>query len=317
MNLSNAINTKTRKVPNELNISPIRILVVENYNKLSDDIRNNIEQDYSIKSVIGRDARKEVLNTNPDFIISEIMLFDIDGVELCRRIKGNSTISHIPLILMSSNSTVEQKIEGLSAGADGFVEKPFEIEYLTALIDNLLLQRKKLSESFAVNKNLSFCHPLNVEREKTFVEKVDAIIEENISNPDFSLEHIISAVYMSRSQVFRKFKHFMKKNPGEYVRKIRLEHAAKLLNQRKFNVNEIAGLTGFGNTSNFITCFKKHYGITPKKYIETQTLMESSPSNSSLIELTQTIENKNEPRKTIVMSGRMKRNKELLKLKQL
>ncbi|MBN2610134.1 MAG: helix-turn-helix domain-containing protein [Bacteroidales bacterium] len=265
------INNAEEMIPDELEETGIRLLIVADDFILSKYLQEHLNDFYAIDTVNGIDAYQLVLDINPDIIISEVIMQEMDGIELCSKLKSNYLTSHIPVILLSAKSDNEQKIKGLCAGADANVERPFEIDYITALIENLLVLRQKLRERFSEHFNfIENKNPLK-DHDKTFIEKIEEIVNENISNPDFSLKHLISAANMCRSQLYRKFKLLINSNPGEYIRNIRLKYAVNLLHQRKYNVNEIADMSGFANVSHFITCFKKNFGKSPRRYMESQS----------------------------------------------
>jgi AraC-like DNA-binding protein len=167
--------------------------------------------------------------------------------------------------LLTARSAVEHKIKGLETGADAYVEKPFDAEYISTLVKNLLIQRKKLREKFSGATDVQKPAYVNG-AESQFFERVNGIVTEHISDPDFSVDQLLVEVGMSRSQLYRKFKAVSTQNPSEYIRLLRLKHAASLLGENKYTINEVAFMSGFGNVSYFNTCFKRHYGVSPGKY---------------------------------------------------
>ncbi|MCD4710320.1 MAG: response regulator, partial [Bacteroidales bacterium] len=244
------------------------LLVVEDNEELLKYLLDHFNEFLTRGAANGQEAYDWAVENIPDLIISDVMMPGMDGIELCKQIKENFITSHIPVILLTAKSDIEQKIEGLSVGADAYVAKPFDNDYLTALVKNLLAQRKMLREKFSENSNFIIEDEHITGFDKIFLDKIEAVIQENISDPDFSVEQVLSTVHMSRSQLYRKFKALINKNPSEYIRILRLKYAVGLLNQKQYSVNEIAYMSGFGNVSYFITCFKKYYGKSPRRYIE-------------------------------------------------
>jgi len=244
------------------------LLIVEDNEELLKYLLDHFNEFHTRGAVNGKEAYNWAVEHIPDLIISDVMMPGMDGVEFCKQIKENFITSHIPVILLTAKSDVEQRIEGLGVGADAYVAKPFDNNYLTALVKNLLAQRKMLREKFSENSDFIIEDELITGADKAFLEKIEAIVQENISDPEFSVEQMLSVVHMSRSQLYRKFKALINKNPSEYIRILRLKYAVGLLNQKQYGVNEIAYMSGFGNVSYFITCFKKYYGKSPRKYIE-------------------------------------------------
>jgi len=244
------------------------LLVVEDNEELLKYLLDHFNEFQTMGMVNGKEAYDWAVEKIPDIIISDVMMPGMDGIELCKQLKENYITSHIPIILLTAKSDIEQRIDGLGVGADAYVTKPFDNNYLTALVKNLLAQRKVLREKFSEISSFIVEDEHITGIDKTFLDKIEAIIYENISDPDFSVEQMLSTVHMSRSQLYRKFKALINKNPSEYIRILRLKYAVSLLNQKQYSVNEIAYMSGFGNVSYFITCFKKYYGKSPRRYIE-------------------------------------------------
>jgi AraC-like DNA-binding protein len=186
---------------------------------------------------------------------------------LCARVKSNLITSHIPVILLTAKSDIQHKIKGIETGADAYIEKPFDTEYLMAMDKNLLLQRKKIREKFSDNPGQDMDKAVLNKKDKQFIEKIKLIIEENISSPDFSVDKLSTELGVSRSQLFRKFNALFNLKPNELIRSERLKYAKKLLQQKQYNVNEVALKAGFASTSYFITSFKKYFGETPSHFL--------------------------------------------------
>jgi len=194
------------------------------------------------------------------------MMPEMDGIEFCSKLKTQSATSHIPVILLSAKSEVISKIEGLETGADAYIEKPFEMSYLDAVVRNMLNQRELLRNRFANEPEVDLNELGLTSHEKKFIEKTRNIIEKNIENPDFSVETLGMELGLSRSQLFRKFRSLYEMKPSELIRTERLKKAKELLASREFNINEVAYRTGFKSSSYFITSFKRYYGETPNEY---------------------------------------------------
>jgi len=161
---------------------------------------------------------------------------------------------------------MEQKIEGLETGADAYLEKPFDADYLTSLVKNLLNQRKKLREKFSSQTDLITNNTELQGADQLFLVKVNEIVNENVSDPEFSVDQLLVEVGMSRSQLYRKFKAILDKNPSEYIRMLRLNHAVTLLGKNQYTISEVAFKSGFGNVSYFNTCFKRYFGTSPGRF---------------------------------------------------
>ncbi|WP_407931160.1 response regulator, partial [Ignavibacterium album] len=216
----------------------------------------------------GVDALEKSVEDLPDLIISDIMMPEMDGLEFCKRIKSDWKTSHIPVILLTARTTVDNKVEGLEYGADDYVTKPFNSKELTARIKNLLEQRKKLKEIFSSSAEIKPEQFKFSPEENEFVQNAIKVVEENIANPDFDTEKFAERMFLSRSQLHRKLIQLTNESPGEFIRTLRLKHAAKLLLQKNFNITQIALEVGFNSPSHFTKAFKQFFNCTPKEYIQ-------------------------------------------------
>jgi signal transduction histidine kinase/ligand-binding sensor domain-containing protein/DNA-binding response OmpR family regulator len=242
------------------------ILIVDDNNELSAYLADHFKDYHTLVAENGKVAYEIALKKTPDIIISDIMMPVMDGLEFCAKIKQNFLTSHIPVVLLTARSAVEQKIEGLETGADAYLEKPFDAEYLSVLVENLLMQRRKLKEKFAGQTDFIPDQDAVRNGDKVFFERVNEVVLVHVSDPEFSVEQLLIEVGISRSQLYRKFKAISDKNPSEYIRILRLKHASMLLVKNEYTISEIAFMSGFGNVSYFNTCFKRHFGISPGKY---------------------------------------------------
>lgn len=222
------------------------------------------------KAQNGKEALEYIKDNLPDLIISDVMMPEMDGVELCELVKKDINICHIPLILLTAKSAIEDRLEGLQIGADEYMPKPFHPNILKAKVENLIKAQKRIIEKFyadggvLIPKNITQ-NPLN----EKFLNKVIEIIKSNMGNEDFSVEELGSLVAMSRSNLFRKLKAITGQTPIEFIYYIRLRHAMELLLERKMSVSEIAYAVGFKNPSSFTKSFKKHFGKSPSDYLNT------------------------------------------------
>lgn len=243
-----------------------KILIVED----NEDMRNYLVKNFNSFKVLeaenGLAGYKIAIKELPDIIISDIMMPEMDGFELCGKLKTQLATSHIPVILLTAKSEVVHKIEGLETGADAYIEKPFEMEYLEAVIKNLLKQRENLKKRFSSEPEIDLAELGLSSHEKKFIEKTRSIIDINIGNPDFSVESLGMELGLSRSQLFRKFNALYDLKPSELIKSERLKKSKELLATRDYNINEVANLTGFKSSSYFITSFKRYYGETPNEY---------------------------------------------------
>jgi AraC-like DNA-binding protein len=186
------------------------------------------------------------------------------GKELCNIIKTNFQTSHIPVIMITALSEVDDKVEGLEIGADAYVEKPFNMKILMATVNNLIKSRQRLNQIFNPNSD----GKVKIKSaDDNFLSEVVQIIKENITNSEFSIDLISEKTGLSRSSLFRKLKGLVDMSPVDLVTRIKLNHAAELLKTNKaMRVSNVAYESGFNDPRYFSTLFKKTFGKTPKEY---------------------------------------------------
>ena len=204
----------------------------------------------------------------PDLIISDIMMPKMDGNELTRRLKNDEKTSHIPIILLTAKSEQQSRLEGLETGADDYLTKPFDTKELQIRINNLISIRRKLQEKYSRTDFV----PVNKSEEKKlssleeqFMNKVLEVIENHLSDEEFSIEQFSSEVGMSRVQLHRKLKALSGKSASIYLRSVRLNKAKKMIEEQKGNISEIAYSVGFSSPQYFTRCFKEEFGFPPSE----------------------------------------------------
>lgn len=246
-----------------------KILIVEDNADLRTYLRNNFNGLYAVQEAgDGEQGFALAVREIPDLVISDLMMPVMDGYQLCKKIKGDEHTSHIPVILLTAKADLPSKIEGLEAGADDYLPKPFDWTELHTRIKNLIDIRKKLQEKFAQQMNVKPTEVTVLSTEDRFLKKVLAIVESNISNPGFSVEFLAAEAAMSNVQLYRKLKALTNQTPNELIRNFRLERAASLLKQHAGGVAEIAYQVGFNNLSYFAKCFKEKFGVTPSEFLQ-------------------------------------------------
>ncbi len=246
----------------------IKLLVVEDNYDLRKYIISFLKNYYTILSAEnGKQALTILKSQNIHLIISDVMMPVMDGFEFCQLVKSQIETSHIPLILLTALSSAENTSTGLEKGADAYISKPFDENVLLSQIDNLIEQRKRLRKSF-VPKFISN-QPIEIgSLDNYFLNKVNAIIEQNIENEDFSVEKLAMELGLSRSQLHRKLKQISNHSTSEYIMMVRMKKATKMLAEKQFTIDEIAYKTGFNSHSYFSKCFKKFMNKTPKEYLK-------------------------------------------------
>lgn len=220
------------------------------------------------KATNGKQALKVIEQTAIDLIVSDVMMPEMDGIELCRVIKNNMNYSHIPFMLLTAKSNAEAELEGLESGADAWITKPFKWKHVVAVIKNLLDSRERLRLKFSEQPAMNAEVLTTNTRDKEFMERIMAIIEQRITDSQLSVEELSKELAMSRSNLHKKLKSLSGMGPNELIRLIRLKHAARLLTARQHTVAEVAYLSGFSSPSYFTKCFQQQFNVGPKEYGE-------------------------------------------------
>ncbi|MDR1406561.1 MAG: response regulator [Tannerella sp.] len=245
------------------------VLIVEDEDEIRQYLKAEFSPEYRIREARnGREALEIVLKDRPNLVISDVMMPEMDGITFCRKMKHNININHIPIILLTARSRMEDKIEGLGTGADGYMEKPVNMGVLKQTAANLIRSREVLKNKFTGNQQQED----RVKRvqikssDEILMEKIMKTINENLSNPALNVEMLAGQVGMSRVHMHRKLKDLTSQSARDFIRGIRLSQAAILLSSGKYTVSEVAYATGFTNLSHFSSAFKTFYGVAPSEY---------------------------------------------------
>ncbi len=254
--------------------SRYRVLIVEDEEEIRRYIRDELSADFRISECAnGREALDFALREKPDLVISDVMMPEMDGMTLCRKMKQNLNTSHIPVILLTAKSKAEDRLEGLELGADAYIVKPFNTELLRSTVGNLISNRERLKGKFSGEKQVDE----KIEKiekksnDEILMEKIMKIVNENLSNPELNVEMLAAGVGMSRVHMHRKLKELANQSARDFIRSIRLKQAATLLQEKNLTVSEVAYTTGFSNLSHFSNSFRDFYGISPTEYKEQRT----------------------------------------------
>lgn len=257
------------------------VLLVDDNEEILDFISDDLSERYSvITAQNGREAL-EVLNTHSiQLVISDIMMPEVDGFELCRRIKSDFEYSHIPVVLLTAKNTLQSKIEGLELGADAYIEKPFSPEHLQVQIANLLLNRSKIKDYFANSPLVHIKTMAYSKADENFLEKLNDAVNRNIANIDLDVEHLADSMNMSKPTLYRKIKAISNLTPHELINIARLKKAAQLLAENEFKIYEITEMVGYSSQTHFGRCFAKQFGMPPTEYMQIK-MAERKLSNSA------------------------------------
>jgi ligand-binding sensor domain-containing protein/signal transduction histidine kinase/DNA-binding response OmpR family regulator len=248
-----------------------QVLIVEDDDEIRNYLKNELSSYFKVEEATnGKEAWKMIHEKRPDLIISDIMMPEMDGIMLCKKIKSNVEVNHIPVILLTAKSTVSDKAEGLDVGADAYIVKPFNIDLLIKQSMNLIENRNRIEIKPLENKEIKdILTPTPLQSaDQQLLEKVVKLINENISDPDLSVEFLAENIGISRVHLYRKLKELTNQSPSDFIKTIRIKQAAVQLANQKVQVSEVAYSVGFSNLSHFSNSFKEYYGISPTEYAE-------------------------------------------------
>ena len=245
------------------------LLIIDDNPDILDYIEMNLNTEFRIlKEVNGKNGYETATGIKPDIIVSDIMMPIMDGIEMCKKIKQNKNLQRIPVILLTAKSLDVQKTEGIESGANMYVTKPFDINYLRACIHNLLINEQQLYEF--IRKELLVSPDKTTHNEhnqdEVFIKKVMDIISENVSNPDLSVDMISSQMGLSSTHLYRKVKSITNQSTKDILKNYRLQKAAQMIANNEGNITEIMYQVGFNSLSSFSKSFKNTYGVSPSEY---------------------------------------------------
>ncbi len=253
----------------EFDSSRHTILIVEDSAEMRRYLAKEVSSVYNVFiAANGADALEILKKEKVDLVVSDIMMPVMDGCELCNKIKSDSDLSHVPVILLTAAVGVATRIETLDSGADGYIEKPFPIELLISNISNIF-RNKEISYKQFISKPLTHYNSVTASNvDQNYMDKVHEFIMKHISEPDLNIESLTMQIGTSKSSLYRKLKANTGLSINEYIRLCRLKQAAELLSSQKYKINEVAFMTGFSSPSYFATCFLKQFNITPSEFVK-------------------------------------------------
>lgn len=244
------------------------ILVVEDHHDLSNFICHILSEEYRIIAAFtGNEGIEKAQIYLPDLIISDIMMPDKSGIDLVQDLKNNLKTSHIPIVLLTALTSVENKIAGFSSGADDYIEKPFNSEVLKARIKSIFASRIALQQYYSRKIAHRFDTEMQDSPDQRMMDKAIRFVEKNLLDEKLDIEMLAGHLNLSQSTLYRKLKSLTGKSATDFIRTIRLEHAARLLKGGNYNIEEVSGLAGFNSHSYFSRSFKEHFGKTPSDFV--------------------------------------------------
>ena len=252
------------------------VMVVEDSEEVRQFIVNILKEEYTIMEFPnGKEAVAHMEQEIPDIIISDVMMPEMDGLELCRYVKANESTNHIPVILLTAKASTDNEIEGLTTGADAYISKPFSIKVLKLSVANLLtskeILRQKYSGSFILNSDPDKL----TTPEEVFIKKLMNVIEENLENPDFDVNMLVNEIGMSRTVLYKKVNTLTNHSVASLIKHIRLKKASEIILNTTYSVSEVAFMVGFNDRKHFSREFKKIYHVSPTVYKSSKTEISS------------------------------------------
>lgn len=268
--LQDQLETPSVITPTASDLSKPHIMVVDDDVDVIHYLKLLLAKDFRVTCRFDANTALETLRKQDeevDLVISDVMMPGTSGFQLCQQIKEDDQLCHLPVILVTAKNTVKDQIEGLNAGALAYVTKPFDPAYLQALIKRLLgtrdQTRKALKESTqtpVLEENVLSA------QDKAFMNELYRLMEEELSNPDMDVTRLTDMLHVSRSKLYYKIKGLTGENPSSFFKTYKLNRAAELIREGKYNLSEISLLTGFSTLSHFSTSFKRHFGVAPSEY---------------------------------------------------
>lgn len=249
-----------------------QVLIVEDNDELRRYISMELGQQFNILEAKDGDEGLEIAcEKSPDLIISDVMMPIKNGIELCHEIKSNIKTSHIPLVLLTAKTSVDDQVNGIANGADVYITKPFSIRFLVAQVNQIIESRQKLYSRFSQDIYLLPGKVSGSEIDQAFLQKAIDYIIDNLQEAQLGVDSIANLFNLSRMQVYRKIKALTGKSVVDFIKMVRIKQALKLMEAQKYTLSEVAFRTGFNSSSYFTRCFKDQYGKAPSEYLESRS----------------------------------------------
>ena len=259
---------KMDQLQQEQQESPRTILVVDDSKDMRTFLANILSRDYHVETAEDGEDAEHIIRTKPiDLIVTDLMMPKVDGLQLTQFVKQSKDYDFIPVILLTAKTAIESRLQALEYGADDYVTKPFEPEYLRARVHNILVQREQLENSY--RQRLMRLEPQKSDEPlpgDTFLAKLLDVMNKQLDNNTLTVDDLVDEMSMGRTVFFNKLKSMTGLSPVEFIREMRIKRAAQLLEERKYNITEVTYMVGMNDSRYFAKCFKNTYGITPSEY---------------------------------------------------
>lgn len=263
-----AMISAAKEIPSTISTTNAHILIVEDNPDVRDYLYSELQlMGYRVSQAIhGKDGLLQAQQDQPDLIISDVMMPQMDGYAFVQAIRADVITSHIPIILLTAKASDESKLSGLQVGADAYLTKPFNRTELQIRVAKLIEQRERLRQQFSAAIHIRPEEVSAVPMDQAFLTQVTEVIEQNLSNEQFSVESLSAEVAISVTHLNRKLKAIIGQSAGKLIRSMRLQRAADLIGQEAGTISDIAYDLGFSSPNNFATAFKKQFGMSPSEY---------------------------------------------------
>jgi signal transduction histidine kinase/ligand-binding sensor domain-containing protein/DNA-binding response OmpR family regulator len=249
--------------------SRYKILVIEDNPDICDYLAEQLGHYFHVHTANnGRDGLAQAIELAPDLVVCDVMLPEMNGFDITRRIRAEFQTCHIPVVLLTALSSGEHQLQGIDAGADAYIPKPFSTRFLLTNIIRIIEQREKIRKRFSNDPGFFEVNIAENEADRKFLDRLHFIIEKNLDNTQFSVDEFAAAVKLGRTLFYKKVKGLTGYSPNEYIRLVRLKQAATLLNTGDYTVSEVTYKVGMNDPFYFSKCFKAQFGIPPSAYLK-------------------------------------------------
>lgn len=254
------------------------ILVVEDNDGIRELIRDTLQPAFAIlEAADGRQGLAIAVDRKPDLILSDLQMPEMDGLELLAHVRADPELTHVPFLILTGRYSEHLKLEALRAGVTDIIEKPFSGELLMWRMKSLFAERKRLEQATDDRPRVYTIEPTNPDEllsaDEQFLQQLNQLMEEHHASGSLNVEFLATELAMSRPTLYRYMERLLQEAPANFIKRYRLKKAALLLQQRKFQVSEVAYMTGFSNPKYFSKCFQKEYGSTPTQYVTEMSLV--------------------------------------------
>ena len=259
------LEEETNQVKEE--VGGYTVLIVEDNESMREFLADQVNMAFTVETAgNGQEALQRLAESKIDIIVSDVMMPVMDGFELCRRVKSDLNISHIPIVFITAKNDIDSKINGLKLGAEAYIEKPFSIKFFRQLIQSLLENRRRERESFQKKPFFTVENMHMSKADEDFMKKVTQLIEEHVGEENFNVEAMAKILCMSHSSLLRKIKLVFNMSPIELIRTVRLKKAAELIQEGNHLIGDICYMVGIASPSYFSKIFFAQFGISPKDF---------------------------------------------------